>query len=105
MRYALYLGFVAVALGGCVSLGLSQQDSETTYTLSATAADVYLISGKANGDGAGQVCLGDTVTYRTLTATRNVADGVNYDPANNAHAALQRDGARLNALQCIPVAP
>lgn len=92
----------AATLAGCVSLGLSQQDSETGYTLAATAADVFLLSGKANADSAGQVCLGDTVNYRTLAATRNVADGVNYAPADAAHKVLQSDGAKLAPVQCVP---
>lgn len=89
-----------VALSGCVSLGVSQQDSETAYTLAATASDVFLLSGKASADAAGQVCLGDIVAYRILSSTRNVADNVSYTPADSAHAALLHDGAKLAPDKC-----
>ena len=90
--------FVAsgVMLSGCVSLGLSQQQSETAYTVAAIASDVFIGSGKATGDVAGQICLADNASYKILIATRNVADGVNYAPADNAHAQLHADGAKLN---------
>lgn len=100
MRYVIFLGMVGLALSGCVALGMSQQDSETDYTGAAILSDVYLLSGKATADSAGQACLADTLEYRTLTATRNVADNVNYAPADKAHAALQKDGARLNTVSC-----
>jgi hypothetical protein len=105
-RLAFPLGvllFGAVALSGCVSLGLSQAQSENDYTIGATAADVFLISGKATGDAASQICFGDTAAYKILIATRNVGDGVkSYAPADNAHVALHTDGARLSS-NCVLV--
>ena len=91
---------LALSLAGCVSLGVSQQDSETAYTVSTIAGDVFLLSGQANGVMAGQACVADMATYRILIATRNVADNVSYVPADSAHLTLQKDGAKLNPAQC-----
>lgn len=95
--FALFIAS-GVSLSGCVAAGLfNQSQSETYYTVAATAADVFLISGKATGDAASQVCLGDTANYKILISTRNPGDGVkSYVPADSAHAALQKDGARLS---------
>lgn len=91
----------ALALSGCVSLGLSQADSETTYTLAAIAADTAILSGQLNPVATGQICLIDNANYRILIATRNVADMTSYSASDSAHATLQKDGARLNASQCV----
>lgn len=92
-------------LSGCVSLGLSQSESETAYTVAAPAADVFIISGKATGDAVAQICTGDNANYKILISTRNVMDGVkSYAPADNAHAALQTDGAKLSGV-CVPPPP
>lgn len=105
MKHLLILVGLGLAMSGCVSAGISQQDSETTYTLAAIGADVALTSGQINPASAGQICLVDNADYKILAATRNVADGVNYVPADNAHAALQADGAKLAPVQCSPPAP
>jgi hypothetical protein len=105
MKHLFLAGACALALSGCVSLGLSQASSEKLYTDAAIAADLYLQSGHVTGTAAGQICLGDNANYRVLISTRNVADGVDYAPADNAHAAVQADGFKLNPVQCIPVAP
>lgn len=102
LSYLVCAAMLAVCVSGCVSAGLSQQDSETTYTLAAIGADVALGSGQVNGVSAGQICLVDNANYKILAATRNIADNVNYAPADAAHKALQTDGARLNSTQCIP---
>lgn len=104
-HYLLCAALLAVSLGGCVSLGLSQQDSETAYTIATIGGDAFILSGKATPDQAGQACVADNVTYNILVSSRNIADGVNYSPADNAHAALQRDGARLAPDKCVPVTP
>lgn len=96
---ALSVAVLSTTLYGCVSLGIKPQDSETTYTVAAIAADIFVTSGKATGDAVGQICTGDKAAYKVLTATRNIADGVNYAPADGAHATLQSDGAKLNG-QC-----
>jgi hypothetical protein len=104
MKRLLLIGAVAAfALGGCVSLGESQQDSETQYTLAAIASDTGFLSGYVTPKDAGLICLADAANYKILASTRNVADGVNYAPADNAHAALQADGNKLNPVQCVPV--
>ena len=101
-RILLCAAFAAMALGGsgCVSLGLSQQDSETAYTVATIAGDAFILSGKATPDAAGQACVADNVAYRILASTRNVADGVSYGPADGAHAALQHDAAKLAPDKC-----
>ena len=92
-------------LSGCVALGLSQSESETGYTIAATAGDVFIISGKATPDATAQLCTADNANYKILISTRNVADGVkSYAPADNAHVALQTDGAKLSGV-CVPPPP
>lgn len=96
---ALSVAVLSMTLIGCVSLGIKPQDGETTYTVAAIAADVFITSGKATGDAVGQICTGDKAAYKILTATRNIADGVNYAPADVAHTNLQADGFKINP-QC-----
>lgn len=100
MKRFLMIAACGLALSGCVALGFSQQDSETTYTLATIAGDVFLQSGKATAEQAGQACLADNAAYKVLVNTRNVSDDVNYAPADNAHATLQKDGAAKGGTQC-----
>lgn len=105
MQRFLIVCAVGFSLAGCVSLGESQQDSETQYTLAAIASDTGFLSGYVTPKDAGLICLADAANYKILASTRNVADNVNYAPADNAHAALQDDGNKLNPAQCVPVVP
>lgn len=99
--YGVFAGLmVATALSGCVSLGMSQQDSETTYTVAANVTAVVLASGKYNGDQAGQACEADNLEYNILISTRNVADNVNYLPADTAHVKLHAAGIAFNPVVC-----
>lgn len=91
---------LAGALSGCVAAGVSQQDSETTYMLTTIAGDAYLKSAHTSAEQWGQACIADNAFYATVTATRNVADNVNYAPSDSAHAALQHDGAKFNPEKC-----
>lgn len=92
---ALALSFLAE---GCVSLGMSQQKSETTYTIAAnlTAAVISTYS----TERAGQACEADNLEYGTVISTRNVADGVDYGPADTAHKLVLHNGAKLNPAAC-----
>lgn len=101
MRKMLLIAGCALALSGCVSLGLSQSDSEQTYTIAAIAADVSFGTGQITPDAAGSICLIDNANYKILAATRNVVDMTSYAPADNAHVTLQTDGHALNPLKCI----
>lgn len=94
------IGASALVLSGCVSMGVSQQDSEIAYLIATTAGDVFVLSGKANPDQAGQACLADTTTYNILISTRNTLDNTNYLPADNIHKKFQIDAARLASAQC-----
>lgn len=90
-----------IPLAGCVSLGMSQQASETAYTAGAGISDGLIVSGEVSPKTVGSICTGDSLSYGIVTATRNKADGVNYAPADNAHGKLQSDGKPLNAA-CVP---
>lgn len=87
---------LTAALGGCASTPATSQDSETAYVVAATAADIFVTSGKATGDAISQVCTGDKAAYKILVATRSTLSPVNYAPADAAHATLQTDGAKLS---------
>lgn len=94
MRGFVIAAVAALALSGCVSLGLSQADSEAAYTAAAIASNAFLISGKATTDAKTQLCAVDVENYGILVSTRNVADGVAYGPADTAHGALQASCVR-----------
>lgn len=95
----------APAISGCVQLGLSQSQSEASYTDFAIVSDGLINSGKLTGDIVGYTCTGDTTSYNILKSTRNPADGVkSYAPADGAHGTLQTDGAKQNS-KCTPPTP
>lgn len=104
LRSILAVGVLADALSGCVSLGMSQAQSEQAYTIGAGLTDVAIELGKLTPENTSTACTVDNLNYNTLVSTRNVADGVNYGPTNAAHAKLQADGAKLSPA-CTPVTP
>ncbi len=86
----------AVLLSGCVSAGIATQaQSETTYSLAATAALIYLQTGHPNADAVKVTCSGDVASYGVLISTRTPVDGASYAASDNAHAALQAECSTL----------
>lgn len=94
---------VGLTLTGCVSLGMSQAQSETAYTVGAGITDGLVVAGKMTPDLVGGACSTDNINYGILVSTRNIGDGANYTLADNAHKKLQTDGAKLNGA-CTPPA-
>lgn len=94
----------AMAVSACATPA-QQQDAQTAYVVAATAGDVTIISGKANPDLVGQICLGDNAAYKILLVTRHTTDvAVDYSAADLAHVTLQTDGSRVSG-QCIVPPP
>lgn len=96
MKRFLAIGLVAISLGGCVSAGMSQQASETAYTTGALLADGTILFGDVSAKAIGDICTGDDLSYGVVVSTRNIADGVTYAVADNAHGKLQSDGKPKN---------
>lgn len=94
-----------LALTGCVSLGMSQAQSEQAYTIGAGLTDTAIVLGKLTPENVGTACTVDGLNYNTLISTRNVADGVNYAAADNAHAKLQTDGSKYSPACAPPAKP
>lgn len=102
---------VTAPLAGCGTvgpkLGLTQPEDEAAFAASALGVDHTIKNGQVTNQYAvAAICAFDTANYKSLVSGRNVADGVSsYKPADDAHAAVQSDGAKYAPDFCTPVTP
>lgn len=98
-----------VVLSACSAispkLGLTQAEDEAGYTATALGVDHTIKDGQVTNQYAvAAICAFDKANYTSIKNGRNSADGVSsYQPADAAHAAIQKDGSTYAPDFCVPV--